>query len=372
MPTRNAKDRQPRTSEDWVVSKHKRFRANIIVWGMPKDLTTFEIRAKLADLGLASFVRGNVLWEGDQVRLVLTPKDSKGLSKELVSQVSSSLRNIGCRCVLDDDIRGSKPVHVDCVNRFEPLTSQKASSSSSSEPSGRVCSGENIDNMHIDVNLVGNKVKTLGGRERERRLRVATWNFSGLGSERKQKEIGELLTKNSIDVVAGQESWEREDTRIEVEGYKWFGKPRSNQNSRRGEGGVGFLVRGLFSLMIRTLLSPVILPLQEGKLNLATKIPRQGPCLWHTCTTKETHEPMQQVNKKHRRSSDVSVYCHTLSLYCISGELKSNNDAAAFQNLEQLLGLWRPKQKFMLGWTINPISILLSAACKKRRGIGFI
>ena len=92
------------------------------------------------------------------------------------------------------------------------------------------------------MNLVGNRVKALGGRERERRLRVATCNFSGLGSERKQKEIGELLTKNSIDVVAGQESWEREDTRIEVEGYKWFGKPRSNQNSRRGEGGVGFLV----------------------------------------------------------------------------------------------------------------------------------
>ena len=32
-------------------------------------------------------------------------------------------------------------------------------------------------------------------------------------SEHKQKEIGELLTKNSIDVVAGQESCEREDTR---------------------------------------------------------------------------------------------------------------------------------------------------------------
>ena len=60
--------------------------------------------------------------------------------------------------------------------------------------------------MLIDVN---NKVKALGGRER---LRVATWIFSGLGSERKQKEIGELLTKNSIDVVASQESWEREDT----------------------------------------------------------------------------------------------------------------------------------------------------------------
>ena len=75
------------------------------------------------------------------------------------------------------------------------------------------------------------------------RLRVATWNFSGLGSERKQKEIGEVLDKNSIDVVARQESWEKEDTKIAVEGYKWFGKPRGNQNSQRGEGGVGFLVR---------------------------------------------------------------------------------------------------------------------------------
>ena len=33
-------------------------------------------------------------------------------------------------------------------------------------------------------------------------------------------------------------------TRLSVEGYKWFGKPCSNQNSQRGEGGVGFLVHG--------------------------------------------------------------------------------------------------------------------------------
>ena len=62
--------------------------------------------------------------------------------------------------------------------------------------------GQSLQILHIDVILAVNKVKALGGRERER-LRVATWNFSGLGSECKQKEIGEL---NSIDVVAGQES----------------------------------------------------------------------------------------------------------------------------------------------------------------------
>ena len=50
------------------MSHSKGFRANIIVWGMPKDLTTLEIRAKLADLGLDSFVRGNAFWEREHVR----------------------------------------------------------------------------------------------------------------------------------------------------------------------------------------------------------------------------------------------------------------------------------------------------------------
>ena len=36
----------------------KGFRANIILWGMPRDVSTLEVRAKLADLGLTSFVNG--------------------------------------------------------------------------------------------------------------------------------------------------------------------------------------------------------------------------------------------------------------------------------------------------------------------------
>ena len=63
------------------------FRANIIVWGFSRDLSTLEIRAKLSDVGLSSFAAGKVAWEGDHV----TPKDSKGLTKELVSQVSAQL-----------------------------------------------------------------------------------------------------------------------------------------------------------------------------------------------------------------------------------------------------------------------------------------
>ena len=100
------------------------FRANIILWGIHRDISTLEVRAKLADLGLANFVRGKVAWEGDHLRLILTASDSKHITKEQVRQIS----------------------------------------------------------------------------------------------------------------------WEKEDSRINVDGYKWFGKPHDVQNSQRGEGGVGFLV----------------------------------------------------------------------------------------------------------------------------------
>ena len=63
---------------------------------MPKSLSTLEIRTKLADLGLVGFARGAVAWEGDHVRLVLLPKDSKGLSKDVVAKISAYLRRIGC------------------------------------------------------------------------------------------------------------------------------------------------------------------------------------------------------------------------------------------------------------------------------------
>ena len=78
-----------------------------------------------------------------------------------------------------------------------------------------------------------------GKSNKDRMLRVLTWNFSGLCSERKQKEVSEVLSRLNIDVVAGQDSWEREEKAVAVDGYRWFGKPRENQSSLRGRGGGG-------------------------------------------------------------------------------------------------------------------------------------
>ena len=62
-------------------------------------------------------------------------------------------------------------------------------------------------------------------------------------SECKQKEVGQVVAKQNLYVLASQESWERDGSVVSVDGYKWFHKPRNNQNIPRGEGGVGFLVR---------------------------------------------------------------------------------------------------------------------------------
>ena len=167
------------------------------------------------------------------MRLVPTASDSQHITKGQVRQISSILRKIGCRCVLDEPQRVvHKTGQLVCSNRFEPL--------SVVEPveSDIECSS---DSEHVDINKVRENV--LAGNRQERKLRVGTWNFSGLCSECKQKEVGEVLWVNKNDIVAGQESWENEDGRINVDWYKWFKKPCDVQNSQGGVGGVGFLVR---------------------------------------------------------------------------------------------------------------------------------
>ena len=63
------------------------------------------------------------------------------------------------------------------------------------------------DDECVDVTALEGKIKAASG---ERRLRICTWNFAGMLSECKQKEVGQVVAKHNFDVVAGQESWERD------------------------------------------------------------------------------------------------------------------------------------------------------------------
>ena len=137
--------------------------------------------------------------------------------------------------MLDENERAREAVCVDipCVNRFAQLADE--CESVDCEQSSVVSGGEGDDLPVVKQSLSAGKAC--------RKLKVATWNFSGLCSEHKRKEVAEILSSLNINIVAGQESRERKGNNIVVDGYKWSGKPRKDQSNPRGEGGVGFLVR---------------------------------------------------------------------------------------------------------------------------------
>ena len=70
----------------------------------------------------------------------------------------------------------------------------------------------------VDMSKIRNQVRV--AERGERKVRVVTWNCSGICSQRKQKEVAGVLEKNNIDVFAGQESWKKEDSKVSVDGYK--------------------------------------------------------------------------------------------------------------------------------------------------------
>ena len=140
--------------------------------------------------------------------------------------MSANLRKIGCRCVIDEQVRKfrksrvmSVPVH--CVNRFESVAVD-------------TCSDDNVEDVPV-VDSVALKTKVLASKMCKE-LRLATWNVSGLCSECKQKEIADLLACNSIDIVAVQESWEKEDSKIDISGLVSLVLVKGVREGREGLG----------------------------------------------------------------------------------------------------------------------------------------
>ena len=85
------------------------------------------------------------------------------------------------------------------------------------------------------MDSVAFKTKVLASKMRKQ-LWLATWNVSGLCSERKQKEIADLLACNSIVIVAVQESWEKEDSKIDISGLVSLVLVKGVREGREGLG----------------------------------------------------------------------------------------------------------------------------------------
>ena len=150
---------------------------------------------------------------------------------------------------------------------------------------------------------------------KHRGLRIGTWNFQGLCSDRKALEIGEVLSKNHIDIIGGQESWELNSSKIYVPGNKWFGKPRESIQGKRGEGGVGFLVS-------EPLLDDVTI-IKKVKCNqtiwLSIRI-RKGADLYMYIGRVYLHVPTQG-NVKHIRTDRFSLLEQDICMFQSKGRV---------------------------------------------------
>ena len=90
------------------------------------------------------------------MRLVLTATDSKGVTKDKVSQISSILHRIGCRCGLDEPKRVvHKTGQLVCRKRFEPLSVVEPVEPVEPVGSGIECSS---DSENVDLNRVRENV----------------------------------------------------------------------------------------------------------------------------------------------------------------------------------------------------------------------
>ena len=80
----------------------------------------------------------------------------------------------------------------------------------------------------------------------------------------------------------------------------------------------------------------------------------------HTTLRRELRTPsLQEQTQAHRkRVADYVLFDRDKSMYCIVGELKSDEDEAESQNIEQMVGLFRKDQAGMLGFTCNPQAVL--------------
>ena len=94
-------------------------------------------------------------------------------------------------------------VNIACSNRFSSLVDEDV-----------YVGGE------LNIDVVRQEACEVQRVRFARKLKIATWNFAGLCSERKQKEISEVLNRVKVDIVAGQETWERKDKVVNVDGYK--------------------------------------------------------------------------------------------------------------------------------------------------------
>ena len=193
----------------------------LLVFGVRESMTILEFKALCIDINLQWLSSCSAVREKEHIRVKLTRKAWQILDKLTVKILSKYMCHVfNWRCVLDcavsDRPKKFLPAQIPLSNRFDILSCDDLEESRSE-----------FDEVSLSIT----NIKKLNATHR--RFRLGSWNVQGLNCTRKQVEIGEILHKNNIDLLAVQESWEvTGKPKFLVPGYTWFGKPRSKESCK--------------------------------------------------------------------------------------------------------------------------------------------
>ena len=222
----------------WSTVETRRKQKFLWVFGVRDSASIVEFKLACGDIGLSWLVSRTFIKRiGRHIRININKTIARYLIRESVARISRRMRvNYGWRCVCDESC-------VDAINANKTRDSIELSNRYSLlQHESSIEHGRARERLNTGPICEVSESKKSVTQMKRRGLRIGTWNFQGLCSDRKALEIGEVLSKNHIDIIGGQESWELDSSKINVPGYKWFGRPRENVKGKRGEGGVGFLV----------------------------------------------------------------------------------------------------------------------------------
>lgn len=73
-----------------------------------------------------------------------------------------------------------------------------------------------------------------------------SWNIQGLTPQKMEnKEFSEFLVSNNIDILCLQETWTNNDSKIEINNYAMYHKPRPFKHikAKRNSGGIVVFIK---------------------------------------------------------------------------------------------------------------------------------
>ncbi|CAB1118762.1 unnamed protein product [Ectocarpus sp. CCAP 1310/34] len=172
----------------WKQKLWKGDKLELLLFGIPRDVTRIEFKNCCDREGLHCLGRGQVGREHEHFRVKLTKGDSQECLGVDIEKLSNYVRKFGWR--------------VSIANMIE---TEKASQNKSEKK-----------------RKASDRVRKISNREKHK-LRVGSWNVCGFArSERKRLEILDQVEQGDLDEVGIQETWELKDWNV---------------------GGVGFLVK---------------------------------------------------------------------------------------------------------------------------------